>query len=141
MSWGQQMQSHDPPGKDGLEGICAGKEVDNRPQCVSKKSAQVSGIFYSKRTEAQLSKTFDVIAPIQRLYHSTELEFGAVNALPAKVMVEPEICVGPDIGPEPVRREPALPTESQREALRKLAGRLGTGQPLNGTAKKLPTIQ
>jgi hypothetical protein len=108
---------------------------------VSKKSAQVSGIFYSKRTEAQLSKTFDVIAPIQRLYHSTELEFGAVNALPAKGMVEPEICVGPDIGPEPVRREPALPTESQREALRKLAGRLGTGQPLNGTAKKLPTIQ
>lgn len=99
-----------------------------------KKSGAVGGIFYSRRTEAALLKNFDVVAPIQRLYHTLDLEFGAVNALPAKILEVPVTCDGPLTEPAAAPREPAKPTTSQRETLRKMAGRMGSPPNGNGHA-------
>ncbi len=102
----------------------------------TKKSAQVTGVFYARRLEEALLKPFDIIAPLQRLYHTTELELGATNQLPAKIMVEPVVCQGPTIFEQTMPREQPAPTAAQREALRKLSGRMQAQPATNGAAPK-----
>jgi hypothetical protein len=89
-----------------------------------KKSAQVTGIFYSVREEPELLVSFDVVAPIQRLYHSTDLDLGIANPLPAKVMVPSVSCAGPTPQQETSRADEKPPTPEQVEALRQFSGRL-----------------
>jgi hypothetical protein len=111
----------------------------------AKKSAQVTGIFYSVRSEPELQISFDVIAPIQRLYHSTDLELNVLNPIPDKVTAPVATCAGPapDSQVEPAYKPP---TADQMEALKKLTRRMSTRpghlpstfgvQERNGTADK-----
>lgn len=89
----------------------------------AKKSAQVSGVYYATRDEPGLVQGFDILPVVQRLYHSTDLEIGVPNPLPKKVSVVEVACEGPRIADEEIPHLAGVPTEAQREALRKLTGR------------------
>jgi hypothetical protein len=96
-----------------------------------KKMSQVHGVYYATREERELKQTFDVIPVVQRLYHSTEIEFGVPNPMPKKITVAEVNCEGPRIAEEEIPHLAGVPTQAQREALRKLTGRPATAA-LNG---------
>lgn len=86
-----------------------------------RKTGPVSGVLLEQRGDVATPAPFDIRAPLQRLYHTTDLALGAENPLPRKLVMA-AVKLAPPPGPEAFGlAEAPRPRESQAEALRRIA--------------------
>lgn len=99
-----------------------------------RRSGKVLGAYLETKAETELLRTFDVRAPLFRMYHTTELEFGVLNPLPPKLLLPSIAAPAPALPMGSVPAEPPAVTAEQLDQLRRLGGRKA-GQHVNGNGK------
>lgn len=88
-----------------------------------KKTGPVGGVLLETRDDVATPEAFDVRTPLCLCYHTTNLQLGVANPMPRK-LVMPARKLAPPPGPGAFGlAEPPRPTESQADALRRIAPR------------------
>lgn len=97
----------------------------------AKPNSPVKGLFCERQLSAKVSKPFDMLPVLLRLYHTDSLLLGASNPLPPKVMLQPVQGEAPNLPEEILPQEEAKATPEElawfREQMKQAMGSMKGG--------------